>query len=67
MSLKLFHILFVGASTLLAFGFGGWSLYGYFAGGGSDVDLKLGLGAVAAGVALIVYGKYVFKKLKLLS
>lgn len=63
MSLKAFHIVFVSASTLLAFGFGGWLLRGY-ANTGQASDLVFGAGSVTAGVGLIVYGRYVLKKLK---
>ncbi len=66
MSLKAFHIVFVAASTLLAFGVGGWELKAYF-----DTEEKqaliLGIGSLVAGVALIWYGKVVLKKLKHIS
>ena len=58
MSLKAFHIIFITASTLLAFGFGAWSLIGYFTVRSGKLDLILGLASVGAGIALIVYGKY---------
>lgn len=66
MSLKALHIVFVTASTLLAFGFGAWELKAYQV---SDqrMDLILGVGALVSGVALIVYGKMVLKKLKHIS
>ncbi len=63
MSLKAFHIVFITASTLLAFGFGGWMLRAY-ANGGQAVDLVFGIGSTVAGVGLIIYGKYFLKKLK---
>jgi len=67
MSLKAFHIIFITASTLLAFGFGAWSLVGYFTASSGRIDLILGLASVSAGIALIVYGKYFLKKLKNIS
>lgn len=66
MSLKALHIVFVTASTLLAFGFGVWELKAYQI---SDqrMDLLLGIGSILSGVTLIVYGKMVLKKLKHIS
>ncbi len=64
MSLKTFHILFVTVSSLLAFGFGVWSLNNYFGGSNAVADLAMGAGSLLAGVALVVYGKYFLKKLK---
>lgn len=66
MSLKAFHLVFVTASVLLAFGFAAWSLTNYFE-AKRAVDLAFGLGSVLIGVALIVYGRYFLKKLKHIS
>lgn len=66
MSLKAFHIVFVTASTLLAFGFGGWELNNYFAGGEKQA-LLLGVLSLLCGVTLLWYGKIVLKKLKHIS
>ena len=63
MSLKAIHIVFIIASTLLAFGFGAWSLRDYFS-NGAPLDLVMGLGSLIVGAALIWYGKYFLKKLK---
>lgn len=63
MSLKAFHIVFISASTLLAFGFGGWMLNAY-ADSGQISDLVFGIGSTVAGVGLIIYGRYFLKKLK---
>lgn len=63
MSLKLFHIFFVTASTLLAFGFGIWELR-TFAANGTLLDVILGVLSLALGVGLIVYGRYVWHKIK---
>lgn len=66
MSLKAFHIVFVTASTLLAFGVGGWELKAYFA-TEENRALIFGIGSICAGAALIWYGKVVLKKLKHIS
>ena len=66
MSLKAFHIVFVAASTLLAFGFGAWELQNYFA-TEEKQSLLLGIFSLLAGIALIWYGKVVLKKLKHIS
>ena len=67
MSLKAFHIVFVTASTLLAFGFGTWALWQFFGNSRAVTDLVMGITSIVAGVALIVYGKYFLKKLKHIS
>ena len=66
MSLKALHIVFVTASTLLAFGFGVWELKAYQI---SDqrMDLLMGIGGLVSGLVLIVYGKMMLKKLKHIS
>ena len=63
MSLRAFHIFFVTVSILLAFGFGAWELYGYARQGGT-LNVVLGAGSLAAGVALVFYLRAVIKKLK---
>jgi hypothetical protein len=63
MSLKGFHIVFITVSTLLALGAGVWCLW---------VDSMHGtpafrIGAIcsfAAGLALICYGVYFYRKMK---
>ena len=67
MSLKAIHILFIVASTLLAFGFGAWELRAYYTLGGARVDLVMGVVSLCCGVALLVYGRYFLKKLKNIS
>jgi len=62
MSLKAFHILFVSLSSLLCFAFGGWNLHRYRTEGGWAA-LALGLGALGAGVGLIVYGRWFWRKI----
>lgn len=67
MSLKAFHIVFVTASTLLAFGFGAWALWQYFGDSRALLDLVMSIASFASGIALIIYGKYFLKKLKHIS
>jgi hypothetical protein len=67
MSLKAFHIFFVTASSALAFGCGVWGLKNYSAPDGRLLDLLFGLGCLAAGGGLVVYGRYFLKKLKNVS
>jgi hypothetical protein len=64
MSLKTFHIIFITASCLLAFGFGVWMLMAYRSPEGQTSDLIYGLLSLAAGVGLIFYERYFLKKLK---
>ena len=66
MSLKAFHIVFITVSTLLAIGFGVWSVQTYQAQGRAQ-DLAFGIGSFVAAVALLVYGRYFLKKLKSVS
>ena len=66
MSLKAFHILFITISTLLAIGFGVWSLRAYQA-AQQTLDLAFGIGSLLGAVALMVYGRYFLKKLKTVS
>jgi hypothetical protein len=64
MSLKAFHIIFITASTILAFGFGIWTVQRYMVGDGSSLELVLGIASLVLGVGLIWYGRYFLKKLK---
>jgi Na+-driven multidrug efflux pump len=66
MSLKALHILFISVSVLLAFGFSAWA-FRSFALGGEGMHLGLGIGSAVAGVALIIYGRYAWRKLKHIS
>ena len=66
MSLKAFHIVFVIASILLAFGFAAWSLMTY-SDGRRLIDLIFGIVSALSGVGLVVYGRYVLRKLKHIS
>jgi hypothetical protein len=67
MSLKAFHLIFITASSALAFGCGVWALKDYGSPGGSTSDLIFGLLALALGVGLILYERYFLKKLKHVS
>jgi hypothetical protein len=67
MSLKAFHVIFVTASSALAFGCAVWGLKNYFSQGGGTWDLVFGLGSIAVGIALIIYERYFLKKLKKVS
>jgi hypothetical protein len=61
MSLKGFHILFIVLSIALALLFGVWALRLYSQIGGARY-LGMGLGALALGAALVVYGIWFLKK-----
>lgn len=69
MSLKMLHVVFVTASVLLAGGFSAWSFHNYLGmeGGGSRLDLTIGILSALTGFALLVYGKYFLRKLKNIS
>ena len=66
MSLKSFHIVFVTASILLAFGFGVWSLLDY-KDRGQTAELIGGIVSLVVGFALIIYAKAILRKLKNIS
>ena len=64
MSLKAFHLVFITASSALAFGCGVWELKNYFSADGRGVDILFAIAAFSAGVGLIIYERYFLKKLK---
>lgn len=64
MSLKVVHLVFVNALAALAFGTGVWKLRDYSDPDGRVVDLLFGLGALLAGMLVIIYGIYFLKKMK---
>jgi hypothetical protein len=66
MSLKAFHVVFITASVLLAFGVAAWSFVN-FSYAQRGVDLVYGIGSTVIGVGLIVYGRFFLKKLKNIS
>jgi hypothetical protein len=67
MSLKAFHVLFITASSALAFGCGIWGLRDFLSQDGRASDLIFGLGSFAVGIGLILYERYFLKKLKRVS
>ena len=67
MSLKAFHVIFITASSALAFGFGIWELREGFGKDGGLANFLLGIGSLAVGVGLIFYERYFLKKLKNVS
>ena len=67
MSLKAFHLVFITAAILLAFGFGAWLLQGFFTPDGRVSELVFGLVSIAAGIGLIVYERYFLKKTRNVS
>ena len=66
MSLKAFHIIFIIASILLAFGFAAWCFNEYSA-QHRRFELISGIVSVGVGVGLIFYFRYVVRKLKNIS
>ena len=67
MSLKAFHVVFITASSALAFGFAVWELKDYWSPDGRGADLAFGVGSVVVGVALLIYERYFLRKLKNVS
>ena len=63
MSLKAVHIFFITVATLIAAGFGLWSIRQYGVTGSSG-DLLLTILAVSAAIALPIYGVWFLKKMK---
>lgn len=66
MSLKAFHILFIVASILLAFGVAAWAFM-HSAEEGRGALLSYGVGSTIAGLALVCYFIYVLRKLRNIS
>jgi len=50
MSLKAFHVIFITASSALAFGFGVWALKNYFSPEGVGMDLVYAIGSFVTGI-----------------
>ncbi len=63
MSLRVFHLVFIVCSTLLAFGFGVWGVYMHMAFDRIGLFLT-GVCSLAAGIALVFYGLGIAKKFK---
>ena len=66
MSLKAFHIVFICASILVSVGFAGWEIMVYTR-THRLIDLAGAALALLAGAGLILYSRYVLKKLKDIS
>ena len=66
MSLKAFHVIFITAASLLAFGFGAWMLRAH-AEAGMKSDLIYGVASLVVGVGLLIYECFFIKKLKKIS
>ncbi|HMD14155.1 MAG TPA: hypothetical protein VKI62_05985 [Bacteroidota bacterium] len=64
MSLKSFHIFFIGCAVLLAFGFGVWA---FQSSANSSIMVMIGITSTLIGIGLIVYGIRFLKKLKHIS
>ena len=67
MSLKAFHVIFITASSALAFGFGVWMLRAYRSPEGGAGDLVWAVASLLAGAGLLVYEGFFLKKLKNVS
>jgi hypothetical protein len=67
MSLKAFHLVFITAAILLAFGFAAWLLKNYFTPDGRVWDLVWGILSGLAGLGLIAYERYFLKKTRGMS
>jgi len=63
MSLRAFHIVFITVSTLLALGVGGWCLW-INSVEGAPIFRIGAMFSFAAGVGLIVYGVWFYRKMK---
>lgn len=66
MSLKAFHVFFIGLSIVTAFFFGTWLFLTVEV---ADFYLRLGFGVLSyiVGLGLIVYGRYFLRKFKHIS
>lgn len=67
MSLKTFHIIFVVLTTVVSLFISAWSFIQYFSEERETSDLTMGIGGVLAACVLLVYGRYVLKKLRHIS
>ena len=63
MSLKVFHIVFIVFSTLLALGVGGWCIWVDLV-GGAPIYLAGAICSFVVAVALIIYGIWFYWKMK---
>jgi hypothetical protein len=67
MSLKAFHVVFITAASILAFGFGTWLILQSRGPGGTTFEFAGGIASFVVGVALLVYERFFLKKLKHVS
>jgi hypothetical protein len=65
MSLKAFHVVFISASALLAFGFGAWCVGASPAGGPGWI--VAGVASFAGGLGLAAYEAWFLRKMRRLS
>jgi divalent metal cation (Fe/Co/Zn/Cd) transporter len=66
MSLKVFHIVFISLSVVLAFGFGLWLLVGQPVEGGL-IDILAALFSFGVGILLVLYEIKIVKKFRSLK
>lgn len=66
MSLKAFHVVFIGSAIVLMLGLCGWSLVQFRDGNGVG-HLGGALAFFAAATGLMVYGRYFVRKLRHIS
>jgi hypothetical protein len=66
MSLKIFHIIFISLSVVLAFGFGVWLLIAQPAQGGL-IDVLAALLSFGIGILLVLYEFKIVKKFRSLK
>jgi len=65
MSLKAFHVVFISASVLLAFGLGAWCFAAGDPGEAPDLGRQAaGAAAVAAGLGLVAYEAWFVRKMR---
>ena len=63
MSLRIFHLVFIALSILMAAVVGAWGVNRYLADGAIG-DLTLGVGFFLSGAALMIYAVKVFRKFR---
>ncbi|MEK6643425.1 MAG: hypothetical protein AABZ08_05905 [Planctomycetota bacterium] len=63
MSLKGVHVFFIAASLLLCLGLGAWGVTDWRA-TNTQSSLYIGVGSMASGLVLAVYGVWFLKKLR---
>jgi hypothetical protein len=66
MSLKVFHIVFIVFSTLLALGVGAWCIWVNLV-EGAPIYLAGAIASFVSAVALVIYGVWFYRKMKRLG